>query len=87
MISLSEQKDIALEVKVSNLNGDDAHEASVVALFPRALSYSAYSVADGVSLSFPVTVALTHAHEHTFQCGSDWNLLFVPKGAGNLQSQ
>uniref|UniRef100_G3PRU7 Integrin, alpha 6b n=1 Tax=Gasterosteus aculeatus aculeatus TaxID=481459 RepID=G3PRU7_GASAC len=37
------QKDIALEVKVSNLNGDDAHEASVVALFPRALSYSAYS--------------------------------------------
>ncbi|XP_040028299.2 integrin alpha-6 isoform X1 [Gasterosteus aculeatus] len=47
VISLSEQKDIALEVKVSNLNGDDAHEASVVALFPRALSYSAYSVADG----------------------------------------
>ncbi|KAM8851137.1 integrin alpha-6-like isoform 2-T2 [Spinachia spinachia] len=46
VISLSNQKDIALEVKVSNLNGDDAHEASVVAIFPRSLSYSAYRVAD-----------------------------------------
>lgn len=42
VISLSNQKDIALEVKVTNLDGDDAHEASVVASLPRSLTYSAY---------------------------------------------
>ncbi|XP_037314815.2 integrin alpha-6b [Pungitius pungitius] len=46
VISLSDQKDIALEVKVSNLKGEDAHEASMAAIFPRSLSYSAYRVAD-----------------------------------------
>ncbi|XP_077380247.1 integrin alpha-6-like isoform X2 [Festucalex cinctus] len=42
VISLSKQKDIALEVKVTNKNGDDAHEASVVATFPRAVTYSTF---------------------------------------------
>uniref|UniRef100_A0A673CQ90 Integrin alpha-6-like n=1 Tax=Sphaeramia orbicularis TaxID=375764 RepID=A0A673CQ90_9TELE len=42
VVSLSDQKVIALEVTVTNHNGDDAHEASLVASFPRALSYSAY---------------------------------------------
>ncbi|XP_054622830.1 integrin alpha-6-like isoform X2 [Dunckerocampus dactyliophorus] len=42
VISLSNQKDIALEVKVNNQNGDDAHEASVVASFPRSLTYAAF---------------------------------------------
>ncbi|XP_061549402.1 integrin alpha-6b isoform X1 [Phycodurus eques] len=42
LISLSKQKDIALEVKVTNKNGDDAHEASVVASLPRALTYSTF---------------------------------------------
>ncbi|XP_077413012.1 integrin alpha-6-like isoform X2 [Vanacampus margaritifer] len=42
VISLSKQKNVALEVKVTNQNGDDAHEASVVAAFPRALTYSAF---------------------------------------------
>ncbi|KAI3375067.1 hypothetical protein L3Q82_021581, partial [Scortum barcoo] len=41
VISLSDQKDIALEIKVTNQKGDDAHEASVSATFPRSLTYSA----------------------------------------------
>uniref|UniRef100_A0A3Q3W2U0 Uncharacterized protein n=1 Tax=Mola mola TaxID=94237 RepID=A0A3Q3W2U0_MOLML len=44
LISLSDQKDIALEVKVTNLNGDDAYEASVLASFPTSLTYSAFRV-------------------------------------------
>ncbi|XP_034557972.1 integrin alpha-6-like isoform X2 [Notolabrus celidotus] len=44
VVLLSDQKDIVLEVKVTNKNGDDAHEASVLASFPRSLSYSAYRV-------------------------------------------
>lgn len=50
MIKLSDQKDIALEVKVSNLNGDDAYEASVAASFPRSLTYSEFRVPPNVSL-------------------------------------
>ncbi|XP_070775787.1 integrin alpha-6-like [Enoplosus armatus] len=42
VISLSDQKDIILEVTVTNMNGDDAHEASVVASFPPSLTYAAY---------------------------------------------
>uniref|UniRef100_A0A8D3ECC3 Integrin, alpha 6b n=1 Tax=Scophthalmus maximus TaxID=52904 RepID=A0A8D3ECC3_SCOMX len=42
LISLSNQNDIALEVTVTNLNGDDAHEASLAASFPRSLAYSTY---------------------------------------------
>lgn len=42
VISLSDQKDIALEVTVKNRNGDDAHEAKLVGRFPNALSYSGF---------------------------------------------
>uniref|UniRef100_A0A673YFW5 Integrin subunit alpha 6 n=1 Tax=Salmo trutta TaxID=8032 RepID=A0A673YFW5_SALTR len=42
VISLSDQKDIALEVTVKNRNGDDAHEAKLVGMFPNALSYSVF---------------------------------------------
>ncbi|CAB1328499.1 unnamed protein product [Coregonus sp. 'balchen'] len=42
VISLSDQKDIALEVTVKNKNGDDAHEAKLVGMFPNALSYSGF---------------------------------------------
>uniref|UniRef100_A0A3P9AJ70 Uncharacterized protein n=1 Tax=Esox lucius TaxID=8010 RepID=A0A3P9AJ70_ESOLU len=42
VISLSDQKDIALEVLVRNRNGDDAHEAKLVGTFPNALSYSGF---------------------------------------------
>ncbi|KAM9454427.1 integrin alpha-6b isoform 2-T2 [Clarias gariepinus] len=41
VISLSNQKDIALEVKVTNKGGDDAYESVLTASFPDSLSYSA----------------------------------------------
>ncbi|XP_060900393.1 integrin alpha-6-like isoform X1 [Labrus mixtus] len=44
VISLNEQKDVVLEVHVTNPNGDDAHEASVEALFPPSLIYTASRV-------------------------------------------
>ncbi|XP_056148468.1 integrin alpha-6-like isoform X2 [Lampris incognitus] len=42
VVLLTDQKDISLEVTVTNENGDDAYEASVLASFPRSLSYSAF---------------------------------------------
>uniref|UniRef100_A0A668AH72 Integrin, alpha 6b n=1 Tax=Myripristis murdjan TaxID=586833 RepID=A0A668AH72_9TELE len=42
VVSLGDQKEIALEVTVTNMNGDDAYEASVVASFPPTLTYSAF---------------------------------------------
>ncbi|XP_023283887.1 integrin alpha-6-like isoform X2 [Seriola lalandi dorsalis] len=42
VITLSEHKDITLEVTVTNTNGDDAHEASLIASFPHSLTYSAH---------------------------------------------
>ncbi|XP_076858883.1 integrin alpha-6 isoform X2 [Brachyhypopomus gauderio] len=42
VVSLSDQKDIALEVTVKNRNGDDAHEAKLVGLFGKSLSYSGF---------------------------------------------
>uniref|UniRef100_A0A8C9TP73 Integrin subunit alpha 6 n=1 Tax=Scleropages formosus TaxID=113540 RepID=A0A8C9TP73_SCLFO len=44
VMSLNDQKDIALEINVTNKNGDDAYEARVQAVFPSYLSYSAYRV-------------------------------------------
>ncbi|XP_028836639.1 integrin alpha-6-like isoform X2 [Denticeps clupeoides] len=41
LISLSDQKEIALEVTVTNKNGDDAYETYLNASMPGALSYSA----------------------------------------------
>ena len=35
-----EKKDLALQVTVNNLNGDDAYEAKLVGTFPDTLSYS-----------------------------------------------
>lgn len=68
VISLSDQKDIALEVKVTNLNGDDAYEASVLASFPRSLTYSAFRVPPNVSLTPSVTLSHTHTCcTHTYQ--------------------
>ncbi|KAK2822245.1 hypothetical protein Q5P01_022310 [Channa striata] len=42
LISLSDQKEIALEIKVTNFGGDDAYEASVTASFPPSLTYSTF---------------------------------------------
>lgn len=64
VISLSNQKDIALEVKVTNLNGDDAYEASVLASFPRSVTYSAFRVPPTVSLSFSLRLPLSHTQTH-----------------------
>ncbi|CAJ1071992.1 integrin alpha-6-like isoform X1 [Xyrichtys novacula] len=48
VISPNEHKQITLEVQVTNQGGDDAHEASVIASFPRSLSYESYdSMANG----------------------------------------
>ncbi|XP_053482991.1 integrin alpha-6 [Ictalurus furcatus] len=42
VVSLSDQKDIALEVTVKNRNGDDAHEAKLMGWFGDSLSYSGF---------------------------------------------
>lgn len=42
MVSLSDQKDIALEIAVKNRNGDDAHEAKLMGWFGDSLSYSGF---------------------------------------------
>ncbi|XP_062862755.1 integrin alpha-6 [Trichomycterus rosablanca] len=42
VVSLSDQKDIAVEVTVTNKNGDDAHEAKLVGSFGDSLSYSGF---------------------------------------------
>ncbi|XP_076839289.1 integrin alpha-6b isoform X2 [Brachyhypopomus gauderio] len=42
VISLGDQKEVALEVTVTNQNGDDAYEAVLIANFPDSLSYSAF---------------------------------------------
>lgn len=55
MIKLNNQKDIVLEVKATNLNGDDAYEASVVAAFPGSLTYSEFHVSPNVSLISSLT--------------------------------
>ncbi|XP_035985041.1 integrin alpha-6 [Fundulus heteroclitus] len=39
-ISLGEKKSVALKVEVSNLNGDDAYGAFVIAKFPDSMTYS-----------------------------------------------
>ncbi|XP_067843634.1 integrin alpha-6-like isoform X2 [Heptranchias perlo] len=53
VFKLSDQKDIVLEITVTNKpsdpkrpekNGDDAHEAHLIATFPDTLTYSAYRV-------------------------------------------
>ncbi|XP_017312927.1 integrin alpha-6b isoform X1 [Ictalurus punctatus] len=41
VISLSHQQEIALEVTVTNKNGDDAYESVLTASFPDSLSYAA----------------------------------------------
>lgn len=62
VISLSTQKDIALEVTVTNLDKDDAYEALVIVNLPNSLTYSAYRVPANVSLSIPDTLSLTYEH-------------------------
>ncbi|XP_028986454.1 integrin alpha-6-like [Betta splendens] len=51
VISLSVQKDIALEVKVTNANGDDAYEAFLTATFPPSLTYSSFIHSSGTPVN------------------------------------
>uniref|UniRef100_A0A672PH89 Integrin alpha-6-like n=1 Tax=Sinocyclocheilus grahami TaxID=75366 RepID=A0A672PH89_SINGR len=46
ILSLSDQKDIALEIKVAN-QGEDAYEAQLSSSFPKSLSYSAVRIQSG----------------------------------------
>ncbi|KAL1282268.1 hypothetical protein QQF64_001071 [Cirrhinus molitorella] len=46
VLSLSDQKDIALEIKVVN-RGEDAYEAQLTSSFPKSLSYSAVRTKSG----------------------------------------
>lgn len=48
MLAFSDQKDIALELNVTNL-GEDAYEAQLTASFPKSLSYSAVRTISSVS--------------------------------------
>lgn len=52
VISLTDQKDTVLEVTVTNVNGDDAYEATVTVSFPPYLSYSSSRPSSSVSLFF-----------------------------------
>ncbi|XP_031710793.1 integrin alpha-6-like [Anarrhichthys ocellatus] len=51
VITLSNQKEIALEIKVSNLKGDDAYEASVTTSFPPFLTYSTFHAANELQIT------------------------------------
>lgn len=79
VLSLSNQKEIALEVSVSNAGGDDAYEASMIASFPSSLTYSATRLLNKVSVSD--TLSLTYTDTHF---SSDLDLLLI---SGKLPSQ
>lgn len=85
VIKLSGQKDIALEVKVTNLNGDDAYEASVVASFPSSLSYSALRFPPNVSLT-PLCHTVSLSLTQTTICDHDQRLLLIPGACCSLFS-
>lgn len=47
-MSLSDQKDVALEITVTN-QGEDAYEAQLTSSFPKSVSYSAFRTKSNVS--------------------------------------
>lgn len=65
VLSLSNQKEIALEVSVSNAGGDDAYEASMIASFPSSLTYSATRLLNKVSVSDTLSLSLSHTQTPT----------------------
>lgn len=81
VIKLSEQKDLALEVRATNLNGEDAYEASVVASFLQSLTYSTFAVSPDVSPASPLTFSPARVPD----C-PDWSLFVIPEAPGNLCS-
>lgn len=82
LIKLSVQKDLALEVRATNMNGDDAYEASVVASFPQSLTYSTFAVSPDVSpASPPLTFSPAGVPDRP-----DWSLFVIPEAPGRLHS-
>uniref|UniRef100_A0A672PGY9 Integrin alpha-6-like n=1 Tax=Sinocyclocheilus grahami TaxID=75366 RepID=A0A672PGY9_SINGR len=59
ILSLSDQKDIALEIKVAN-QGEDAYEAQLSSSFPKSLSYSAVRIQSGVSSAVNYYSVIVH---------------------------
>lgn len=85
VFSLSSQKDIALEVTVTNPHGDDAYEASVIANFPSSLTYSAYRVSPEV---LHILLALSVPYNTRFPVsGSQCALLPIAEAASHLHSK
>lgn len=71
---LKDQKDIALEITVTNSpsnprsptkDGDDAHEAKLIATFPDTLTYSAYRELR----AFPVSIFREQLRGENQRCG------------------
>ena len=83
---LKDQKDIALEITVTNSpsnpknptkDGDDAHEAKLIATFPDTLTYSAYRELR----AFPVSISGDHVgrkkHCVASECVVIWYVLLL----------
>uniref|UniRef100_A0A8C7N9X0 Integrin subunit alpha 6 n=1 Tax=Oncorhynchus kisutch TaxID=8019 RepID=A0A8C7N9X0_ONCKI len=74
VISLSDQKDIALEVTVKNRNGDDAHEAKLVGMFPNALSYSGFLIPLDSEVTFYIILSTAGISLNTAEINIDLEL-------------
>ncbi|CAL8345719.1 unnamed protein product [Merluccius merluccius] len=61
LVSLSDQKEIALEITVTNNKGDDAYEASLNATFPNTLSYSTFRVLQNADVACAANKNGSHA--------------------------
>lgn len=84
VFTLSSQKNIALEVTVTNLHGDDAYEASVIANFPSLLTYSAYRISPRVSYMFHNT---SRTNTRFTVSGTQCDLLSIAGAACHLHSE
>uniref|UniRef100_A0AAZ3QCL8 Integrin, alpha 6b n=1 Tax=Oncorhynchus tshawytscha TaxID=74940 RepID=A0AAZ3QCL8_ONCTS len=88
VVSLSDQKDIALEITVTNQNGDDAHEAALVASFPPSLSYSASPLSRSFPSSQVICVTNTNGSQadcelgNPFKRGSEATFYIILSTAG-----
>ncbi|XP_063215051.1 integrin alpha-7 isoform X8 [Chroicocephalus ridibundus] len=77
IFAMSDQKDVALEIHVTNLpsdpaepqrDGDDAHEAMLTATFPPELPYSALRPYDGRAPSDKPVVCLANQNGSQVEC-------------------
>uniref|UniRef100_A0A673YFR5 Integrin subunit alpha 6 n=1 Tax=Salmo trutta TaxID=8032 RepID=A0A673YFR5_SALTR len=88
VISLSDQKDIALEVTVKNRNGDDAHEAKLVGMFPNALSYSGFHSEVGYALvTFYIILSTAGISLNTAEINIDLELQTTQDKMGRVKAK